>query len=675
MEDFFLTDDSSVISQSDSLAGTSADVVSSGSYNQQQVIKNFMTALSNSDLLTLKKSRFDGAVQLCAPFKTLDEAVEKMVADCQSAQSADDFLINYCGIILGNEDTGAAIGSDAGGSQTKTYEDLFPTSTSAVYPSATSFTKRGLTFIIPEKNSLSDREQLVIKGLYSWWADESLRLIEQTYGFKFDGQSVTINFYESPGAFASAYVDNKNEIWVNMASNEDLTEDNLKDYYDTFGQIFSHELTHVLQHLLETSDSHFPQYMLEGMAVLTAGGDLLRYSNIRNLAGNPSHLKSYLDFDAYNYEDLNVYAAGYMFFRYLMKQSSDSYNDGSGNFSFKNNSLIEGTYEDDNLLGSASNMTLTAGEGNDTVIFSGNNSTLSGNEDSDVVYFDSASNITYVYNEGDGNDILRGVYSKPLKINVTSGSYTSLNDGSNLMIRVGDNTITVEGSEKNVEIIGTENDGKNLPVFDTKYYYEGGNKIVSDYQTSRQINLMSDFTGIGFDGDTFQVNSSSGTLEIRNARGKFIKYGYGNVNSNVVAYSYLGNEGGVIDDRNFRSALGVMIGANYFDNQIYAGSGGSSMWGGMGGTDTLTGGNGYDEFFYVIGSGNDFIQNSASNDIINLLGVSLEQITGLSVDESAVNATFFDGGSLRIEGNGGVGYKLGDAVYTVNQSTGEWSLK
>ena len=99
------------------------------------------------------------------------------------------------------------------------------------------------------------------------------------------------------------------------------------------------------------------------------------------------------------------------------------------------------------------------------------------------------------------------------------------------------------------------------------------------------------------------------------------------------------------------------------------------MGGGIGGTDTLTGGNGYDEFFYAIGSGNDIIKNSGSNDIINLLGVSLEQITALSADESAVNANFFDGGSLRIEGNGGVGYKLGNVTYAVNQSTGEWFLK
>lgn len=125
MEEFFLNDDSSVISQSDSLVGTSADVVSSGSYSQQQVIKNFMTALGDYNLATLKKSRLDCVIQLCSPFKSLDEAVEKMVADCQSAQSADDFLINYCGIILGNEDTGAAIGSDAGGSQTKTLDERF----------------------------------------------------------------------------------------------------------------------------------------------------------------------------------------------------------------------------------------------------------------------------------------------------------------------------------------------------------------------------------------------------------------------------------------------------------------------------------------------------------------------------------------------------------------------
>ena len=75
------------------------------------------------------------------------------------------------------------------------------------------------------------------------------------------------------------------------------------------------------------------------------------------------------------------------------------------------------------------------------------------------------------------------------------------------------------------------------------------------------------------------------------------------------------------------------------------------------------------------GSGNDVIKNSNSTDIINLLGVSLEQITSVDVTVSEVNVNFVDGGNLKVEGNTSVGYKLGNTVYAVNQSTGEWFTK
>ncbi len=118
-----------------------------------------------------------------------------------------------------------------------------------------------------------------------------------------------------------------------------------------------------------------------------------------------------------------------------------------------------------------------------------------------------------------------------------------------------------------------------------------------------------------------------------------------------------------------------MIGGDNADNQIYAGNAGSSLWGGNGGSDILTGCEGYDEFFYAIGSGNDVIRNAGSNDIVNLLEVSLDQISGVDVNTSEANLQFIDGGSLKVEGNSGIGYKLGDAVYTVNQNTGQWSQK
>ena len=76
-----------------------------------------------------------------------------------------------------------------------------------------------------------------------------------------------------------------------------------------------------------------------------------------------------------------------------------------------------------------------------------------------------------------------------------------------------------------------------------------------------------------------------------------------------------------------------------------------------------------------MGSGVDVIQNTNSNDVINLLGVTLEQISGVDVNESAVSLSFIDGGNLRVEGNSGVGYKLGNEIYACNQSTKTWYTK
>ena len=99
------------------------------------------------------------------------------------------------------------------------------------------------------------------------------------------------------------------------------------------------------------------------------------------------------------------------------------------------------------------------------------------------------------------------------------------------------------------------------------------------------------------------------------------------------------------------------------------------MWGGVGGYDTLTGGEGYDEFFFALGSGGDVIQNAGSNDVINLLGVSLDQISEVYVSTEQVHINFTSGEFLQVKGDTGVGYRLENQTYICNQSTGEWSTK
>lgn len=203
------------------------------------------------------------------------------------------------------------------------------------------------------------------------------------------------------------------------------------------------------------------------------------------------------------------------------------------------------------------------------------------------------------------------------------------------------------------------------------YVYNKVDKIIKNYEVGQLVKLdLSKYNGIDLNGQSFFINTESGKLEIKDSRDKFI--GYTNSDDNIVAYSYLASGGGTIDGRD-KSQAEIMIGGDNADNNIIAGNGGSSLWGGNGGADTLVGGDGYDEFFYAIGSGNDNVQNASSSDMINLLGVSLNQITAYSYDETSVSLAFADGGSLRVENNSMIGYKVEDTTYTFNHATGEWT--
>ena len=99
------------------------------------------------------------------------------------------------------------------------------------------------------------------------------------------------------------------------------------------------------------------------------------------------------------------------------------------------------------------------------------------------------------------------------------------------------------------------------------------------------------------------------------------------------------------------------------------------MWGGNGGTDTMTGGDGYDEFFFAMGSGNDLVQNAGDNDVVNLLGVSLSQISSFSYDSSSVDLNFNNGEHLKVESTSSVGYRVENQTFFFNRATNEWTTK
>ena len=88
--------------------------------------------------------------------------------------------------------------------------------------------------------------------------------------------------------------------------------------------------------------------------------------------------------------------------------------------------------------------------------------------------------------------------------------------------------------------------------------------------------------------------------------------------------------------------------------------------------DVFVGGEGYDEIFYFMGSGNDVIQNTSDGDLVNLAGISLSQITYAEVNYSEINIGFTDGGNLKLQGQAATGFCVEGAIYVADRSTGQW---
>ena len=336
--------------------------------SQQEVIKKFMAALDTTSLSGT--AALDAAVKACSNFTGMQALINQMINDCNTAGSADNFLKNYCGIILDNEDTGAITGSDMGGSTVKNAEDVVPESGAASYPSGTSFTKGGLTVIIPAKSTLTKAQQTVVQGLYSWWIEESLNLIEESYGYSFKNsdatvKTITLQFENKPSSATLAYVNGKFTstngspfqassltLTVNMGRFNNLLASDVNGQGSNTGTYYldrtmAHELTHAIMMAKINNDNKLPQFIIEGMAELTHGIDDVREDLIKNLAGNSSNLNSALNVNNTGTGEESVYAAGYMLLHYLAKQAAD---DSSGDLvekviSSTNSTITEaGTY-------------------------------------------------------------------------------------------------------------------------------------------------------------------------------------------------------------------------------------------------------------------------------------------------------------------------------------------
>ena len=190
------------------------------------------------------------------------------------------------------------------------------------------------------------------------------------------------------------------------------------------------------------------------------------------------------------------------------------------------------------------------------------------------------------------------------------------------------------------------------------FSYSTGDAIISGYKEGDVINYnVTDDAELRYADATttdlllkeYTKNWESDSLvAVRDVRGKTV-----NLNTSYgTLYAHMSATAGEVDGRTINGGANyeMIFGANYLDNTIHAGNGGSQLWGGTRGNDELFGGSGVDVFTYKFGDGNDTFQNAESQDQVLIGNITLDQISSAQVSTGGIVAKFTDGSTLNING-------------------------
>lgn len=401
-----------------------------------------------------------------------------------------------------------------------------------------------------------------------------------------------------------------------------------------------------------------------------------RYLSVNLGSGNDT----YTDYtDSYWYPDYNT----------VVSESGNNYIhlDGSYGAAYTGNGndtlstvgdgvLLSGGEGNNSISSSGDNVTITAGSGNDTIRAYSDNSVITAGAGDDKISLGSSNSgniINYTY--GEGNDTIINFSSSDTLYITTPTGYSTMKSGNNMYLDFGNQTIALQDVGLTVGTLNfvvnyTDNNSSGGGTNYSGNTYTGGNMTIANFSSEETINYQTDFKGFSFNDTDFMVHSSSGTLDIQNARDKLINFA---TNGNTIAVAYLASGGGEINGEGF-SVPTIIIGGNDSENILRAGSAGSSLWGGSGGADTLIGGAGQDNFFFGKYSGIDVISNASSNDVVNLFDVSLSDIVSANTEGNVASLNLNTGGTLHIISNENLSptIQLSDSSWKYNQSSGQW---
>ena len=269
------------------------------------------------------------------------------------------------------------------------------------------------------------------------------------------------------------------------------------------------------------------------------------------------------------------------------------------NITIKTVESLVGTAKAETLENSDDEIYIDALAGNDRIENSGDNVTIIGGKGNDTIY-NSGDGNTYKYSKGDGNDVIVG-FGENDTLTIEGGTYTYDVKGSDFVVKVGNNTITLKDAASQTIFLNNETIPPQI-VPPEGWTYSNTQKTIVKATTKTGVEI----------------------LDLREEYGE----GVSSVDASAVTV-----------------ATGVEIIGNDDGNSIKASKGADIVTGGTG-DDTISLGGGADT--YVYNGGDDIIQDyKAGDDVIQVNGT---EITNVSVKGNDLIFLFTDyEGSLTVK--------------------------
>ena len=289
---------------------------------------------------------------------------------------------------------------------------------------------------------------------------------------------------------------------------------------------------------------------------------------------------------------------------------------------------ITGTGEDDKISGAAGKDTLIGGDGNDSLNGGDGNDSLSGGAGKDTLFGGKGSDI-FVYNNGDGNDIIED-YSEDDgdKIQIASGTVSSITTSKkNVIFTVGKGKLTVQNASEQlityIDSAGEEKIYTNKPAI----YNEAGTSATLTANYTDDEFTPTEYADVKSTLLTIDASAVQSDLKIT-----------GNKKANNITGSTQDDfiDGAAGADVIYGGAGADTLYGNAGNDKLYGDAGNDSLSGGAGadtleggaGSDKLTGGDGADIFVYNNGDGADVITDYEEGvDKIQIASGSITSIT------------------------------------------------